>query len=76
MVGNKGWKIVIFWAHLYPFLGPPSPSFLRKHPHVAKRKIRDTVIETETQYVGRKIRKSKKSDDNTNIKPMFERHPT
>ena len=29
-------------------------SYPRKHPRVAKRKIRDTVIETKTQYVGRK----------------------
>ena len=54
----------------------PIPKFLRKHPHVAKGKIRDTVIETEAKYVGRKIRKQNTSDDNTNLKPMFERHTT
>ena len=52
------------------------PSFLRKHPRVAKRKIRDTVIETQTQYVSRKFRKQKTIGDNTNLKPMFERHKT
>ena len=58
VVGNKGLKIVgFFLAHLHPFLGPPIPPFHRKHPHVAKRKIRDTVIETKTQFGDRKITK-------------------
>ena len=58
VVGNIGLKIVgFFLAQLHPFLGPPIPSFLRKHPHVAKRKIRDTVIETKTQFGDRKITK-------------------
>ena len=35
------------WAHIQSFLGPPIP---------LKRKIRDTVIEAKTKYVGRKIR--------------------
>ena len=52
------------------------PSFLRKHLGAAKRKIRDTVIETKTQYVSRIIRKQKIIGDNTNQKPMFERHKT
>ena len=52
------------------------PSFLRKHLGTAKRKIRDTVIETKTQYVSRIIRKQKIICDNTNLKPMFEKHKT
>ena len=36
---------------------PSIPSFLRKHPHVANRKIRDTVIETKTKHVSRIFRK-------------------
>ena len=59
-------------AHLHPFLGPPVPSFLEKHPHVGKRKLRDTVGMTKTQYISRKIRKKRTSDDNTNLKRMFE----
>ena len=35
-----------FYAHLHPFFAPPIPLFLRKHPRVAKRKMRDIVIET------------------------------
>ena len=65
-----------FGAHLNPLLGPPIPQFLRKHPHVAKRKIRDTVIETKTQYAGRKITNKRQNDDNTNLKPMIERQTT
>ena len=42
---------------LQSYLGPPIPSFLRKHPHFAKGKSRDTVIQTEAKYAGRKIRK-------------------
>ena len=53
VVGNKGLKIVIL-AHLQSYLGPPIPSFLRKHPHVAKRKISDTVIETEQNMLAEK----------------------
>ena len=53
---NKGLKIVILGS-LTVISWTPIPSFLRKHPHVAKGKIRDTVIETKPKYVGRKIRK-------------------
>ena len=55
-VGNKGLKIVILGS-LTVISWTPIPSFLWKHPLVAKGKIRDTVIETKTKCVGRKIRK-------------------
>ena len=52
-VGNKGMQLFFWGAQLLSPHGPPISSFLRKHPHVAKRKDRDRIIEAET-HVGRR----------------------
>ena len=63
-----------FVVQLHSPHGPPIFSFLRKHPHVAKRKDRDRIIEAETYVDASKNLKT--SDENPKKMSMFENHPT